>query len=176
MQEKNDKVIDVEPDFAEAKPGRRGDGGTYLVVADDSEEFDIALRYAARVAQAHRGHVGVLHVVDLEEFLHWGSVESLMKKEMREKAEKYIWGVAKKVYDLNGQMPSLYLQEGDRNAAILKTIEEDPRIVQLVLGAAKGGSPGPLVAYFTGKGTSKLKVPVVVVPGHLERQKIDSLT
>lgn len=169
-------VIDVEPDET-PKPGRRGDGGTYLIVADDSDEFDIALRYAARTADARRGHIGVVHVLDIDEFQHWGTVESQMKKEMREQAEKFVWSVAKKINDLTGQTPSIYIEEGKRQDALIDVINRDTMIVKLVLGASAGaGGPGPLVSYFTGKGLNRLRVPVVLVPGHLEPQAIDDLT
>jgi nucleotide-binding universal stress UspA family protein len=169
-------IIDIETDD-NAKPGRRGDGGTYLIVADESDEFDIALRYAARTADARRGHIGIVHVLDIEDFQHWGTVESQMRKEMREQAEKFVWGVAKKINDLTGQTPSIYLEEGKRNDALIDVINRDTMIVKLVLGASAGaGGPGPMVSYFTGKGMNRLRVPVVLVPGHLEPLAIDDLT
>lgn len=161
-------VIDL--DVIEDKPNqRRGDGGTYLVMADDSEEFKLALRYACRMARNHRAHVGILYVIENEDFQQWNTVEAMMKKELREQAEKYIWGVAKNVNDTNGMTPSLYIAEGDRQEALINTIEKDPKVVQLILGGhAEGGNPGPLVAYIMGKGLSRLRVPVVLIPGHLK--------
>jgi hypothetical protein len=47
----------------------------------------------------------------------------------------------------------------------------------LVLGGGtQANGPGALVAYFTGKGLGKLRVPVLVVPGHLDAAAIDALT
>lgn len=169
-------IIDL-PTQDVPKPGRRGDGGTYLIVADESDEFDIALRYAARMAVARRGHVGVVHIIEVEEFQHWGTIENKMLREMREQAEKFVWGVAKKINDLTGQVPSVYLEQGTRIDALVDIITRDTVITQLVLGAGAGASgPGPLVSYFSGKGLGRLRVPVVLVPGHLEPQAIDDLT
>jgi hypothetical protein len=92
-----------------------------------------------------------------------------MKKELREQAEKYIWNVAKTVNETNGMMPSLYIAEGERHEALINTIEKDSKVVQLILGGhMEGGSPGPLVSYIMGKGLGRLRVPVVLIPGHLK--------
>lgn len=171
MTSQKNTIIDVEP---VTKPGRKGDGGTYLVVADDSPEFGIALRYAARAAQSRRGHVGIIHVIEMDEFQQWGMVEARMRAELRQQAEQYIWSAAKTINELTGERPSLYITEGSRNDALAKAIAEDSQVVTLVLGA--GGSNDPLVSYFTGKGIGAIAVPVLVVPGHLEPEAIDALT
>lgn len=171
-------VIDIESEDSPgpSKMGRRSDGGTYLLVADDSAEFELAMRYAVRVAQARRGHIALAHVINVEEFQHWGTVESRMRKELREQAEKFIWGVAKKVHDISGFMSSLYIEEGKPNDVITGLIEQDDNIVRLILGAGvSSGGPGPMVSYFTGKGISRLRVPLVLVPGHIDIAHIDDI-
>ncbi len=156
--------------------GRRGDGGVYIVVADETEEFSVALRYAARLAQNNRAHLAVLYVADLQDFQHWGGIEDKMQKELREQSEMQIWNVAKKINDLNGMRPVLYLREGDRKDELIDVIDGDASIKMLILAAGTGASgPGPLVSYFTGKGMSRLRAPVLIVPGHLEPQKIDAI-
>lgn len=166
-----DGIIDLEP---LEQQGRRGDGGTYLVVADDTPEFTVALRYAARAAQARRGHVGILHIIEMDELQQWSGIEARMKAELRQQAEQYIWSAAKTVNELTGERPSLYIAEGARTDALAKAVNEDEAIVSLVLGA--GGANDPLVSYFTGKGISVIRVPVLVVPGHLPFEAIDALT
>ncbi len=148
--------------------GRKGDGGTYLVVADDTDEFKTALIYAAHTARTHRAKLGILHIIENQDFQHWGAVDARIKKELRANAEKYLWAVAKTANDFNGSIPSLYVAEGETSEAVLETINHDPHIVKLILGGGKDHVPGPLVAFFTGKGMLKLQVPVVVVPGHLK--------
>lgn len=157
-------IIDVEPQSA-PKGGREGDGQTYLVVADDSEEFAAALRYGCSVAKRHRGHVGILYVVDNEDFQQWGSVEARIQKEKRLEAEKYIWNIAKTAHEYNNSVPSLYFAEGDRGEAVIKTIEENPDIAQLILGGSTEQShAGPLISWCLSKGMSRLTIPLVVVP------------
>jgi len=39
----------------------------------------------------------------------------------------------------------------------------------LILGGhVEGSHPGPLVSYIMGKGLGRLRVPVVLIPGHLK--------
>lgn len=156
---------------------RRGDGGIYLVVTDETEESHIALRYAARRAVSNRGHVGILYVIDSENFQHWSIVEERMRRELRERAEKNIWNIAKKVNDLNGLFPVLYIREGNRSDAVVDIINGDTSIRALVLGGGTGAAgPGALIAHFSGNGLGRLRVPLMIVPGHLEPQKIDAIT
>ena len=169
-------VIDAET-LPETRQGRRGDGGVYLVVADETDEFRVALRYAARRAQTHRAHVGILHVLTIDDFQHWGNVENIMRQELREQAEKFVWSIAKEVNELNGMVPVLYIREGDVHDALVKLVDEDMTIRVVMLGGGTtSAGPGPMVTYFTGKGLSRMRVPVVVVPGHLDSQKIDAIS
>lgn len=171
----SDNVIDTTI-VNEERRGRRGDGGVYLVVADETPEFHIALRYAAGMAKARRGHVAILQVINIDDFQHWGSVEERMRREMREQAEKFVWGNAKTVNDLNGMVPAIYVEEGNKNEVLVAVINREENVRMLVLGAGtQAGGPGALVTHFTGKGLAKLRVPVVVVPGHLDEAALDAL-
>ncbi len=164
-------------EISAGQAGRRGDGGTYLIVADETEEFNVALRYAARMAKSNRGNLGILSVMNLNDVQQWNNIESMMRHELREQTEKYIWAVAKRVNELNGMIPALYIHEGIHNDVLVDLINGDDSIQMLILGAGTSiAGPGPLVSYFTGKGLGRLKIPVLVVPGHLEPQKIDAIT
>ena len=160
----------IDADFTTTKDnGRRGDGGTYLVVANNSDEFKVALSYGCFIARKKRAHVGILCIIENQDFQHWGAVEHRMMKELRLEAEKYVWSVAKTAHDFNGTVPSLYFAAGDKCDQLIKIIDENPNIVQLILGGGSDHSNrGPLISYFLGKGLSRLRVPVVIVPQHLE--------
>ncbi len=147
----------------------------YAVVANDTEEFQLSLRYAARLAQKDNAHVGIIYVIDEGEFHHWGGVESMMQDEMRKNAETFLWEMAKKINDLNKAKPVFYIAEGAKEDAIVETINNDPSIKTVILSAkASSSGPGPLVSYFTGKGLGKLPVPLTLVPGNMLPHKIDS--
>lgn len=148
--------------------GRKGDGGTYLVVAEDTDEFRAALRYGCLMAKTHRARLGILVILENQDFQHWGAVEDKVKRELREQGEKYLWTVAKTANDYNGTIPSLYFAEGEGGEAVIKTIDADEHIVTLILGNRAGSGPGPLISYCLGKGLEHMRVPLVVVPSHLK--------
>ncbi len=150
---------------------------TYLVVADESEEFKTALRYACRLA-AHRGcHLAIAHIPESEDFQDWGAVEAVMRRELRQQAEKFIWGIAGEAQAFSALTPSLYVGEGEKGDALIKMIEENEQIVALILGGrSSGNGGGPLVNYFAGTGTAKLPIPLILVPGHLDPDTIDAIT
>ena len=150
--------------------------GVYLVVADETEEFPVALRYAARLAAANDGRVAILHIISIEDFQHWGNIEERMRRELRDNAEKFLWAAAEKANALNGVIPSLYLEEGNAIDVLLDVINRDMNIQMLILAGVSGSAgPGPMVAHFSGKGLAKLRVPVVIVPSHLDPERIDSI-
>lgn len=146
-------------------------GGVYLVAADESEEFEVALRHAADIARAEGGTVSIVYVTPSGDVQEWGLVEERMRRETRRHAETFLWTVAKKLYETRGIIPILSVAEGSRTERLIEAVNADPAVRMLVLGAQTGaGGPGPLVAYFTGKGLARLRVPVLLVPEHLELQ------
>lgn len=156
---------------------RRGDGGTYMIIADGSEEFAIASHYAARIALSRRAAVAIAHITDLNEFVHWGKVEAMMRHDLRNQAEKEIWQVAKTINEDYELYPSLYIREGQVAEKIIEIIEEDKTIRALILASNNNSNnPGPLISYFTGKGMNKLKIPMIIVPGHLDREAVNAIT
>lgn len=156
---------------------RRGDGGTYLIIADGSEEFAIAAHYSSRIAIARRAGVAVAHITDLQDFVHWGKVEEIMRHDLRQQAEKEIWKIAKSINDDHEIFPSLYIREGKVIDKIIEIIDEDKTIRALILaGSPNASNQGPLVSYFSGKGMSRLRIPVIIVPGHLDKEAINAIT
>lgn len=161
---------------APAARRREGDGGTYLVIADDTPEFLVALNYAVHMARLRRGHVAMARIIEPTVFIEWQGVESAARAEARTKAEKELEAIAGKVKLEAGIIPSLILREGDRHAEIVAIARGNPALVAIVLGASPDkGSPGSLVSYFTAKGISQIAVPVIIVPGHLKAEDVKKL-
>lgn len=150
----------------------------FLVVVDNSPEMRVALRFAARRAKRTGGRVGLLRVVRKADFQHWAAIGNLMREEAREEAEQLLQEHAATVVELSGgEMPILYIMEGDTKSALLKLIDEDSQIRILVLAAATGiRGPGPLITFLMKKIIGKLRVPVTIVPGSLSNEQIDTLT
>ncbi len=151
------------------KPDSDVEPGVYILVDDGSDEFDATLLFAARVAQADHAHLGILRILDRNDFMHWGGITEMMEKEVRQEAEKRLWVAAQKVNEISGSIPVLFLEEGNPKEVIPRITAENPGIKRLVLGATTSGSgPGPLVSYFTGKGVADLGVPITIVPDNID--------
>ncbi|MFV0622783.1 universal stress protein [Sphingomonas sp. ac-8] len=149
---------------------------TYLVVIDESDESQIALRFAARRAVKTGGSVEILALTEPTEFVQWGGVMATMEEETRQRAEGLIAAAAGTLIEESGLKPKLTLREGDGPAIVREMIAANPEIAALVLGAAASGAPGPLVSHFAGTDAGTLPVPVMIVPGSLDREAIDRLS
>ncbi len=160
---------------AKKKPDRKE--RTFLVVVDESEEMDVALRFACRRAKATGGRVALFYVIEPADFGHWIAVEDLMEKERRMVAEETLTKYSDTVVEQTGVLPILHIREGERREALLKLIEEEPSISILVLAMGSGrGGPGPLIAALTGKFYKRLTVPMTIVPGRLTEEGLDAVT
>lgn len=145
----------------------------FLVVVDDSEEMRAALRYACRRARNTDGRVALLRVVEPAEFQHFATIGNLMRAEARQEAEELLQRMAAEVNDCSGQLPVLYVREGNVREELIRLVNEDPQISILVLAADTGpGGPGPLITALTGKFIGKLRVPLTIVPGNLSDEQI----
>lgn len=152
-------------------------GRVFLVVVDDSEEMRAALRYACNRARNSNGRVALLRVVEPAEFQHFATIGNLMRAEARQEAEELLQRMAAEVNDFSGQLPVLYVREGNVREELIKLVNEDPQVSILVLAADTGpGGPGPLITALTGKFIGKLRVPLTIVPGNLSDEQILAIT
>lgn len=151
----------------------------FLVVVDDSPEFEAALRYASRRARSTGGHVVMLRIIPpAASDAHWAGVREEIERQTRTEAEASLNRWAGEAAERSGAVPVLVIERGEPQACIRKVVGEDPDIKILVLAAGEGGrGPGPLVtavvkqgAAFTGR-----KLPVTLVPGELTENDIEDL-
>jgi nucleotide-binding universal stress UspA family protein len=151
----------------------------FLVVADDTPEFQAALRFACRRARSTGGHVALLRVIEPEYFEHWSGVREEIERQAREEAEASLQTSAALVQAETGLPPEYLIRHADSlRTGLREAIAADPDIKVLVLAAAVGGrGPGPLVASLAKEGVTwgGRKVPVTVVPGDLTDQEIAEL-
>ena len=140
------------------------EGGIYLVLFSDCNEFNVALRKAASFAQSNGAHIGILYVIEEQDFQHWGGIEERMKEDQRAQAEQALQDIAVFLKDYNTLPPAFYIEEGKRRDVIMDVISSDPNIKMMVLGASSGAA-NPMVNYFIeGGGLHDSKVPLLVVP------------
>ena len=149
----------------------------FLVVVDDSPEFEAALRFAARRARSTGGHLVMLRIIPAAASdAHWAGVREEIERQTRAEAEASLNAWAGEAAERSGSTPILLIERGEPQACIRKVVGEDPDIKILVL-AAGSNAPGPLVgaivkqgAAFTGR-----KLPVTIVPGELTEKELEDL-
>jgi nucleotide-binding universal stress UspA family protein len=149
---------------------------TYLVVIDDSEEARVALRFAARRAAKTEGRIEVLAVIEPQDFVQWGGVQAAFEEEQRLRIEGIVSSSVGEILDESGVEASIVVREGEPVKAVREHIGEREEVAALVLGAAPSGSPGPLVAHFTGNDAGKLPCPVMLIPGGLSDERLEQLS
>src|SRR5438094_3500985 len=148
-----------------------------LVVVDESEEYRVAVHYAARRAAHTGGRLALLYVVEPAELQQWMAIEELARAERREAAEELLQRLCEEIAPVAGTMPMVYIREGRRRDELLALIAEEPSISILVLAAGTGPEgPGPLITYLTGKPAARLRIPITIVPGGLTLEQLDAVS
>jgi hypothetical protein len=136
---------------------------TFLVIIDESEEATAALRYAARRAAAVGGAVHLLALVPQQNFSAFGAVQATIEAEARDRAEMLAHGVAGNLLATSGIMPTISVKIGMGQKIVSEFLAEHKEVASLVLGAAKGSNPGPLVTHFSAAAGS-LPCPLYIIP------------
>ena len=149
---------------------------TYLVVVDDSAEARVALRFAARRAGKTNGRVEVLGIVEPQDFVQWGGVQSAIEEEQRLRIEGVVSGAIGEILDESGIEATIVIQQGEVVKTVREYIAERPEIAALVLGAAPSGNPGTLVADLTGADAGRLPCPVMLIPGSISDERLEQLS
>ena len=158
-------------------PSHQEQDRVFLVVVDDNPEMRAALRFACMRAKSTGGRVALLRCLAPAEFQHWMGVGEIMREEARTLAEQLIADLSDFVVEISGQIPAVYLRDGNVREELLALIAEEPSISILVLGAGVGKEgPGPLIRYIAGKGAASMRIPLTIVPGNLSDAEIAAIT
>lgn len=147
----------------------------FLVIMDDTEEAQKALRFASRRAAASGDAVHILALVPPQTFSAFGAVQATIEQEARDRAEALATSAAGNLFSESGRMPLISVRSGEGQAVIRDYLADHPEVSALVLGAAAEGAPGPLVTHFTAH-SGTLPCPLYIVPGRFTNEQIDRLT
>lgn len=151
----------------------------FLLVADESKEFESALYYAASRVQRSSGSLVLSYIIESQDFQHWMGVRQKHIEEETAKA-KAVFRLCRRKLSLAG-FESVAAEDvilaGVPSAEILKLIATDEDIAILVLGAGTDGKgPGPLVsALAMGNAAGTFPLPITIVPGQLTLDDIKLL-
>jgi nucleotide-binding universal stress UspA family protein len=149
---------------------------TYLVVVDDSAESRVALRFAARRAAKTGGTIEVLGIVEAQDFVQFGGVQSAIEEEQRLRIEGVVSAAVGEILDESGMEANIFLRSGEAVRTVRDYLEGRDEVAALVLGAAPSGNPGPLVASFAGNDAGLLPCPVMIIPGSLGDERLEQLS
>lgn len=145
---------------------------TFLVVIDESEEARSALRFAARRAVSVDGAVHILALVAQQNVSAFGGVQATIEQEARDRAEMLAHGIAGNLLAESGIMPTISVKIGNGQKIVTEFLEKHPEVAALVLGAAKGNNPGPLVTHFSAA-AGALPCPLYVIPTDYDEKDSD---
>ena len=148
-----------------------------LVIADGSKEMEVALQYACARSKKTNRKIIIATFIEPLDVLTTKGVTQIMQNEAREEAELKLQQASTIVKESTGIMPVLHIREGEVIPELIKLIEEEKNINVLVLAAnvdAKG--PGPIINSLVSKEYSRLRIPVMIVPGNFSKDHISLIT
>ncbi len=148
-----------------------------LVIADESEEFPVALTYAGLLAKATGWRLVMLRVIEPSDPAPWASISEEMRRQAQLAAESLTQRFAAEIWAECGINAEPVLAHGDLKPELRKLLEQDTSIKLVVLASSTGpGGPGPLVTQLgKNQGLGGRAVPVLVAPGSLSRAEIRAL-
>lgn len=147
----------------------------YLVIMDETDEANLALRFAARRAARTGGQVHLLALVPRQQFVAFGGIQATIEDEARARAEALVTAAAGSLLGEGGTAPVISVRQGEGVAVIRDYLTEHPEIAALVLGAAASGAAGPLVSHFSGV-AGQLPCPLYVIPGGMNDAELERLS
>tara|TARA_B100002051_G_C16324914_1_gene434015 strand:+ start:104 stop:571 length:468 start_codon:yes stop_codon:yes gene_type:complete len=148
-----------------------------LVIADDSKEMEVALQYAcARSLKTNRKIIIATFIEPLDVLTTQGVTE-IMQNDAREDAETKLKKASKIVQESTGLIPVLHIREGEIINELINLIEEEKNINVLVLSAnVEDNGPGPIISSLMSKEYTRLRIPVMIVPGNFSKKHISLIT
>ena len=149
-----------------------------LVIADGTKEMEVALQYACARAKKTDRKIIIATFIEPLDVLTTQGVQEIMKNEAREEAESNLNQASAIVKESTGLTPILELREGQVVDELIALIEEEKNINVLVLAAKvdddKG--PGPIINALTTKEFSRLRIPIMIVPGNFSKEHLALIT
>ena len=150
-----------------------------LVIADDSKETDVALKYACARSKKTNRKIMIVTFIEPLDVLTTQGVTEIMKNEAREEAEKKLQYASLVVKESTGILPVLHIREGEIIQELKSLIDEEKNINVLVVGAKvdeKEKNPGPIINSLISKELSNFRIPIMIVPGNFSSEHIALIT
>ena len=148
----------------------------FLVYIDKSKELEKAIHFAAQRAKNTSGTLSMLYVVDHAMNAQWSKVENLIEQEETSEAKKICRTWAQKVQEEYSIETEIILKLGDRIGELVSVLKKDKDIRFLVLATSEDGEdPGPIIKSLMSSKMKDLSIPIVLIPGSIDKKDIDSI-
>ena len=148
-----------------------------LIIADGTKEMNVALQYACARAKKTQRKIMIATFIEPLDVLTTQGVQEIMKNEAREEAEARLQKASSIVKESTGLLPVLQIKEGEVMEELISLIEEEKNINVLVLGAnIDDKGPGPIISALTTNNFTRLRIPVMIVPGNFTKKHIALIT
>jgi len=147
-----------------------------LVIVDGSDEMQTALQFACIRAKKTNGHLTLASFIKPIDVLTTKSVSEIMRNEARDDAENMLHKASAYAKEETGITATLCVREGELIEELLKLVEIEKSITELILAASKDEkSPGPIITSITTKNYLRLNIPLIIVPGNLSKEYIKQI-
>ena len=148
----------------------------FLAVSDETEECVSALLFAAMRAKAVGAGLVMLRCARVPGLGGWVGLDREMSQDAIDSARLKAVGHANLVEDKVGLKAEIVISEEEPVDAIRKLVVYDPAIKVLILAAAPGWRPGPLVSRLAkGKPIASRPIAVTVIPGGLSDEQLTEI-
>ena len=157
----------------------KGHTRKFMVIVDGTPECEVALYFAARVANRTKGSLVLFYPIQNNSLRRWVGINDVQSEIEETKAQSVFRLFRKKLKEMGfGEMSTeTVVRKGDPAVEIVRLIEHDEDIAVLVLGASSDSQgPGPLVeALGDGSWAGNFPIPIYIVPGTLSQDDIAHL-
>jgi len=148
----------------------------FLAVSDETEECVSALLFAAMRAKAVGAGLVMLRCARVPGLGGWVGIDREISQDAIDSARLKAVGHANLVEDKVGLKAEIVISEEEPVDAIGKLIDDDTAIKVLILAAAPGWRPGPLVSRLAkGKPIASRPIAVTVIPGGLSDEQLTEI-
>ncbi|MEY2758996.1 MAG: hypothetical protein RIR33_2774 [Pseudomonadota bacterium] len=148
----------------------------FLAVSDETEECVSALLFAAMRAKAVGAGLVMLRCARVPGLGGWVGLDREISQDAIDSARLKAVGHANLVEDKVGLKAEIVISEEEPVDAIGKLIDDDTAIKVLILAAAPGWRPGPLVSRLAkGKPIASRPIAVTVIPGGLSDEQLTEI-
>lgn len=148
----------------------------FLAVSDDTEECIGALLFAAMRAKAVGAGMVMLRCARLPGMAGWVGLDREISQDAIDSARLKAMVHAEVVEQRIGVKPEIVVSDEEPADAIRKLANDDPAIKVLILAAAPGARPGPLVSRLAkGKAMAGRPIAVTVIPGGLTEAQLTEM-